>query len=174
MKYLFLLILISINFESTTKNKVTPSELKKIITKSNSDFNIIYTYTDWCSPCVKEFPIFLQFCKENKVTPFIIILSKDGNADLDKFKLKFNKKYSFNSDYIFNYSFRSDIVKSLKKSNYKNYQGFIKELLGNNYNSDIIYGSDNFILTNQNSEVIYVAESGSYEKKYSEISNLIK
>lgn len=178
MKHLFIM-LFCLNYGFTNsqstkvEDKVTANQLKEIIKKSNKEFNIIYTYTDWCSPCVKEFPNVIKFCQVNNINLYIIILSKDGNADLQKFKNKFKEKYNFEG-YLFNYSFGEIIVKTVKKSNYKNFQGFIKELINEKYESEIIYGSDNLILFNKNADIIYISKFLTYEKIYADINKFIR
>lgn len=61
MKHLFIM-LFCLNYGFTNsqntkvEDKVTENEIIEIIKNSNKEFSIIYTYTDWCAPCVKEFP----------------------------------------------------------------------------------------------------------------------
>lgn len=173
MKILFTYIVLFFSLlNPSDDDKVSPKELKSIISNSKYEFNIVYVYTDWCSPCVEEFPNVLKLCKENDINIHIIILSKEGNANLIKFKEKFKKKYNF-TEPIYNYSYDESIVKTLKKSNYRNFQAFIKEFLGEKYNENIIYGSDNLILINNKLNFIYISEFGSYEKKYENIKNNI-
>ena len=168
MKFFSVLILVlcSISFSTTTLTKeefkVPPSTLKSLIKENGKTNNIVYTYTDWCSPCIKEFPNVLNFFKENNCKLYIIVLSKDGNADLNKYKEKLKKKYNCNEQ-LYSFSFSQEFSKGLRKLNYRNYQAFIKELLGEKYNSNMLYGSDNLILMNNNAKIVYIPEFLDYE-----------
>lgn len=152
--------------------KISPASLKNLIIKNGVKNNIIYTYTDWCSPCIKEFPNVLNFCKKNNCKLYIIVLSKDGNADLNKYQEKLKKKYNC-TDQLYNFSFNKEISNQLKKSNYRNYQAFIKELLEEKYNSKMLYGSDNIILINDKSKIVYVPEYLEYETIFMKLKELL-
>ena len=177
MKYYLLIILALLLISSVDKtedsNKVSVLQLKEIIKKSNKEFNLIYTYVDWCAPCVKEFPTVIKYCKQNNINLFIIIQSKEGTVNLAKFKDKFKEKYNFEGN-LYNFSFDKALVKTVKKSNYRNYQVYIKELIGENYKPELIYSSDNFILMNNNLKIIYISEYTDYNNIYKKISELIK
>jgi thiol-disulfide isomerase/thioredoxin len=81
-----------LNSDINDNSKLTPVSLKNLITENGAKNNIIYTYTDWCAPCIKEFPDVLKFCEKNNCKLYIIILSKDGNANLNKYQEKLLKK----------------------------------------------------------------------------------
>lgn len=142
---------------------ITPERLREKITEGHTQNNLIYTYSDWCAPCVKEFPNVIDFCKANNVGLYIIVLSKDGNADLNKLELKFAKKYNLTSPKLFNFQFKKQFLDSKTKNNFKGYQAFIAELLAENYHSDYIYGWDILILTDQQGKTKIVSAGGSFE-----------
>ena len=165
--------------QTKPNNKVTSNELKEIIIKNNYKNNIVYTYTAWCSPCVKEFPNIIEFCKKNSCKLYILILSKDGNADLEKYKKIFKEKYNFN-DLIYNYSYDKKTSEGLKKSNnfvresnYINFQSFMKLFLESYYTEDLIYGSDNLILLNNKAEIKFISSSMTYENIYKQLKKNI-
>lgn len=71
LRYFFYIIII-IGFDSCTSNsfnqKVPISDFKGIekwFNKQNDSVYVINFWATWCSPCVKEFPVFEQFSKEN-------------------------------------------------------------------------------------------------------------
>lgn len=177
MKNIAFFLFLSFNLCSNDGNaqrKVAPAELKEYITESGNNFSMIYTYTDWCAPCVKEFPIIINFCNENKIKLYVMVLSKDGNVDLVKFSEKFKKKYNYN-DTLYNFKYFPELIKNVnKKSNYKNYQTFIKVLLEDKYNVDIVYGSNDLFLTDKKANIIYIPEILDYDRNFKEIKKIIE
>ena len=86
-----ILFYICINCYAQDKSSVrtiSPELLREKISKGQTENNLIYTYSDWCAPCIKEFPKVIDFCKANNVGLYIIVLSKSGNTDLHKLELK--------------------------------------------------------------------------------------
>lgn len=72
VRYLFFVIII-ICFDSCTSrsfNQPVPisdfNGIDKWLNKQNDTVYVINFWATWCAPCVKEFPVFEQFAKENK------------------------------------------------------------------------------------------------------------
>ena len=121
----FILFFVWINCfaqDQNTSTPVNPALLREIISQGHLANNLIYTYSDWCAPCVKEFPRVIDFCKTNNVGLYIIVLSKEGNADLSKLEAKFEKKYSLVSPNLFNFKYDKQYLNLKTKNNFKNYQ----------------------------------------------------
>lgn len=168
MKILSLLLLLLFSNilssqETTVSEPITPLGLKERIIQKHAKNNLIYTYADWCAPCIAQFPKVINFCKANNVELYIIVLSKKANENLDQLQTKFKTKYDLNSDNVFNYKHNESFYTNKTKNRFKNYQAFMAELLGESYRPDYIYGSDIMILMDQNANVKIVSAEGSYE-----------
>ena len=161
-----ILFYICINCYAQDKSSVrtiSPELLREKISKGQTENNLIYTYSDWCAPCIKEFPKVIDFCKANNVGLYIIVLSKSGNTDLNKLELKLENKYKLISPELFNFQYKEEYIEKKTKNNFKGYQAFMAELLAENYHADYIYGWDIIVLTDKQGKTKIVSAGGSFD-----------
>lgn len=53
---------------------------------------IIYSYAYWCSPCVEKLPEVIQFCNENNIELFILLIHNQISKEIEKENIDFQNK----------------------------------------------------------------------------------
>ena len=149
--------------DKSSERTISPELLREKTSKGQTENNLIYTYSDWCAPSVKEFPKLIDSCKSKNVGLYIIVLSKSGNTDLNKLELKLENKYKLSSPELFNFRYKEEYIDKKTKNNFKGYQAFMAELLAENYHTDYIYGWDIIVLTDKQGKTKMVSAGGSFE-----------
>lgn len=86
--------LINCNFklnESTNNIFVLDESNLNCLVEQKQKF-IIYSYAFWCSPCVEKLPEVIQFCQENKIELFILLIHNQESDYIEKENIFFQDK----------------------------------------------------------------------------------